>query len=158
MDIKIKCDEGNFKFRVSGILKNEDKYLVVKINDNNFYCLPGGHVELGEDTNTAILREMAEELGFEVNIEKMVCVVQNFFKGIDGKCFHELGWYYVVSPKDISQVNTKDYVRFENDKGKIQKLDFKWATLEELKDMDFRPKEIINEITKENFSNIIKRD
>ena len=78
MDIKIDCEEGKFKFRVCGILRVQDKYLVVKINDNNFYCLPGGHVELGEDTDTAVLREMHEELGYKVNIERMVCVVQNF--------------------------------------------------------------------------------
>ena len=68
MDVKINCEEGKFKFRVCGILKVNDKYLTVKIADNDFYCLPGGHVELGEDTDHAILREMKEELGYEVEL------------------------------------------------------------------------------------------
>ena len=50
MDIKIDSNEGKFKFRVCGILKHQNKYLIVKINNNKFYCLPGGHVELDEDT------------------------------------------------------------------------------------------------------------
>lgn len=64
MDIKVNSIEGRFKFRVCGILEHNGKYLIVKINHNKFYCLPGGHIELGEDTETAVKREMKEELGW----------------------------------------------------------------------------------------------
>ena len=70
MDIGINSEEGKFKFRVCGILEHDGKYLAVKMNNNNFFCLPGGHVELGEDTETAVQREMREELGYEVKIKK----------------------------------------------------------------------------------------
>ena len=70
MDISIKSEEGKFKFRVCGVLEHNNKYLLVKMNENNFYCLPGGHVELGEDTDTAVVREMQEELGYQVKIKK----------------------------------------------------------------------------------------
>ena len=139
MDIGINCEEGKFKFRVCGILQHNDKYLVVKMNDNPFYCLPGGHVELGEDTNQAVLREMREELGFEVKLEKLVAVNQNFFTGNDGRPFHELGFYYVVTAVDEKNISPNDYAREELDKGTLKHLAFKWATLEELKKMDFRP-------------------
>ena len=144
MDIRLDENEGKFKFRVCGILEYNNKYLVVKINNNDFYCLPGGHVELGEDTDKAVLREMEEELGYPVKIQKLVAVNQNFFKGVDGKKFHELGFYYIVNAVDESKINKDDYVRDELDKGEIQHLVFKWASLEQLKSMDFRPKFIIN--------------
>lgn len=144
MDIRLDESEGKFKFRVCGILEHNNKYLVVKINDNDFYCLPGGHVELGEDTDKAVKREMQEELGFAVKIQRLVSVNQNFFKDVKGRNYHELGFYYIVNAVDETKINTNDYVRDELDKGKIQHLVFKWASLEELKTMDFRPKFIID--------------
>lgn len=158
MDIKIDSDEGKFKFRVCGALKHNGKYLVVQMNQNSFFCLPGGHVELGEDTDMAILREMKEELGYEVKIEKMIAINQNFFKSEDGKNFHEIGVYYVVNAVDESKINTDNYQREELDKGKIQYLQFVWATIEELKKMDFRPKFIVNCLDKQNVDLCITRD
>lgn len=139
MDIRIDENEGKFKFRVCGILEHNGKYLAVKINQNKFYCLPGGHVELGEDTNHAVLREMHEELDFEIKIKRLVAVNQNFFSTEDGKPFHEIGYYYIVEAVDPSKVNPNDYTREELDKGKIQHLEFKWFTLDELKQADFQP-------------------
>ena len=62
-DIKLSVDDVKFKYRVSGILIVDNKVLTVKIANNDFYCLPGGHVELFENTKDAILREYKEETG-----------------------------------------------------------------------------------------------
>ena len=154
MDLRIDSNEGYFKFRVCGILKHGDKYLGVKINDNNFFCLPGGHVELGEDTDMAVLREMREELGYEVKIKQLIAINQNFFKHKDGLPFHELGFYYIVEAVDEKNVNTDDYIREELDKGKIQHLVFKWFTKEELEKVDFRPK-FVAKVLNDNKTNLI---
>ena len=63
-DVKINCDEGKFKFRVCGILKVNNKYLTVKIGDNDFYCLPGGHVELGSHAKAPPQKGRAGQLVF----------------------------------------------------------------------------------------------
>lgn len=139
MDIKIDSEEGKFKFRVCGILEYKGKYLTVKINHNRFYCLPGGHVELGEDTDEAVLREMQEELGYEIKINRLIAINQNFFYSADGKKFHEIGYYYIVNATNEANINPNDYEREELDKGKIQHLEFKWFTKEELERNDFRP-------------------
>ena len=139
MDIKCNEDGKKFKFRVSGVLKYGDKYLVVKMNENTFYCLPGGHVEHGEDTEQACLREMREELGFDVKIKKLLAINQNFFTGSKMDKYHELGFYYLVEAADESKINKNDFHRDELDKGIIQHLDFKWFTIDELKKVDFRP-------------------
>ena len=55
----------------------------------------------------------------------------------------KLAFYYVVEAKDENNVNPSDYVREELDKGKIQHLVFKWFTIEELKQIDFRPKFVV---------------
>ena len=157
-DVKISCEGGKFKFRVCGILKVNDKYLTVKIGENNFYCLPGGHVELGEDTDSAVLREMKEELGYDIKIVRLVSVIQNFFKTKDNKVFHELGYYYIVEPTDVNKVNLDDYVIIENDKGKEVRLEFKWFTLDELQTARFLPEVLKTQLTNDTFTNIITRD
>lgn len=144
MDIKIDSEEGKFKFRVCGILEHNGKYLAVKINHNKFYCLPGGHVELGEDTDTAVLREMREELDYPIKIKKLVAINQNFFYTKEGKTFHEIGFYYIVNAIDENNINPNDYSRDELDKGIIQHLEFKWFTKDELKQVDFKPNFIVD--------------
>jgi 8-oxo-dGTP diphosphatase len=41
--------------------------------DPGIVCLPGGHVNVGEDRETALRREMREELGIEVKKATFVC-------------------------------------------------------------------------------------
>lgn len=140
-DIKILNDKYKFKFRVSGILLVDDKILTVKINNNDFYCLPGGHVELMENTKDAILREFKEETKINVDINRLLFITENFFNGNLGK-FHELGFYYLLNP--LEKVNTNDYELLEKDKDGIVKLTFKWIKKDELK--NFKPEFIKNEI------------
>ncbi len=45
IDIRIDREQEGFKFRVCGIVIVQDKVLLQKINNNDFYCFPGGHVE-----------------------------------------------------------------------------------------------------------------
>ncbi len=142
MDIEIKYEQGKFSFRVCGIVKKDDKFLIQKIEGNDFYCLAGGHVELGEDTLTALRREMKEEVNIHTKNEKLAAVVENFFKDNSNKMFHEIGFYYVVETKE--ELPSKDYSVEENDKGIMKHLEFKWVTKEELKDIDFRPTAIKN--------------
>lgn len=139
IDVRIDANEGHFKFRVSGVLKYGDKFLFVKMNENKFYCMPGGHVELGENTDAAVLREMEEELGFKVRISRFLGETQNFFYGKDGNTWHELGYYYEVEAENEDDVIKEDYFREENDKGFIQHLEFKWLTINEAEKVIFKP-------------------
>ena len=111
-DIKLSVDDVKFKYRVSGILIVDNKVLTVKIANNDFYCLPGGHVELFENTKDAILREYKEETGIATKIDRLVYICENFFNGNLGK-MHELGFYYLLSPN--SKVETKDFELIEKD-------------------------------------------
>jgi 8-oxo-dGTP diphosphatase len=56
---------------VVGIVFHEGKFLAEKRKANaridpGIVCLPGGHVEPGETTDSALVREMKEELGIAV--------------------------------------------------------------------------------------------
>ena len=101
---------------------------------------------------------MREELGYEVKIKKLVSINQNFFVGVDGRQFHGIGYYYIVNAINEKNINASDYTREELDKGKIQHLEFRWFTKEELKDIDFRPKYIVDCFDKSEPTLKITRD
>ena len=60
-DIRIATDTHKFKYRVNGIVIKDGKLLTIRMSNNTSFCLPGGHIELGEDTRSAAIREMKED-------------------------------------------------------------------------------------------------
>jgi len=104
-----------------------------------FCYLPGGRVEMAEDTRSALAREMREELGLEVEVGRLLFVVENFHPWDDGKGTygHEIGLYYAISfPSAPSLYATTD--RFD---GKDAELDliFLWKRSDEIDTLPLVP-------------------
>ena len=134
-DIRIDNDQGHFKLRVAGILQQNGKILANIINQNDFYCFAGGHVELGETLDHAIKREMEEELGFEVKIERPIFIVENFYTKNNEK-WHEICCYYLLSSAFAPK---EDWELVELDKGVQKRQQFKWLTPNDIAKVDFKP-------------------
>lgn len=84
-----------FNYRVVGIVFNKNWVLLHRAEEDDFWTPPGGRVELLEPSKDALKREMHEELGVEVCVERLIWIVETFFKD-GGTLFHELGLYYLV--------------------------------------------------------------
>ena len=149
MDVKIKSEQCDFKMRVAGCLIKDDKLLTVQICDNGFYCLPGGHVHLGEDSLTAMIREFKEEVNITCDDAKLIAVIENFFLTKEKKKVQEVCYFYLMNTKE--DIETKDYTYVENDEGIMRNLDFKWIDIEELHNADFRPTTLIDKLQKRNY-------
>jgi len=55
------------------IVKNQSgQLLVIKEHGMNGYKLPGGHIELGEKVETAIIREVLEETGVQADFQSIL--------------------------------------------------------------------------------------
>ena len=61
MNITFKTSDGTFLFRVGAIVIQDGCLLTLEREDH--YAIPGGRVMLHEDVETAVLREVQEELG-----------------------------------------------------------------------------------------------
>src|SRR5262245_11100641 len=62
---------------VNGIVMNDRGEVLLTrrsplVRESGKWCLPGGHLELGEDWATAVIREIREEVGLESRALKLV--------------------------------------------------------------------------------------
>ena len=135
--VKVVTNELNFKFRVAGLIIKDNKVLLVKMDKANFWCLPGGYVELGETTIAALKRELKEEIQKDFIIDKYLGVMENFFINKYDQNIHEISFYYLASCSE--NISSNDFQIVENDKGHIVNLEFKWQDIEELDNYNIKP-------------------
>jgi 8-oxo-dGTP pyrophosphatase MutT (NUDIX family) len=94
--IMIKQDSLRFVYRVAGVAVDQDRVLLHRAADDDFWALPGGRGEMMEPSPETLRREMREETGLTVTVDRLLWVVENFFD-YRGKTWHELGLYFLMS-------------------------------------------------------------
>jgi 8-oxo-dGTP diphosphatase len=68
---------------VAGIVvDDQDRVLVIKRRDNGHWEPPGGVLELGETFEEGVKREVLEETGVHVKVERITGVYKNMNRGI----------------------------------------------------------------------------
>lgn len=88
--------EGRFNFRVAGIIIADGHVLICREDDDDYAMLPGGRVELGEDSRLSLTREIAEEIALPAEVGPMIATSESFYRR-EGEDFHELGFFYDVT-------------------------------------------------------------
>ena len=141
VDVRLDLKDIKFKFRVAGIIEHNNKILAVKMGDNQFFCFPGGHVELLEDTSSAVKRELDEELYFKVKVNKLLYIHENFFNA-ENKDFHELCFYYKCEPID-KNLTTDPVLWHEIYKGSEVTHKYVWFDKSELVKQEVQPKHLV---------------
>jgi ADP-ribose pyrophosphatase YjhB (NUDIX family) len=133
--INFKTKDGIFNFRVAGILFNKDKILIHRSMNDDFYAFPGGRVEIFENTETTIVREMQEELGVRVKISRLLWICEQFFTHNHNK-YHEICFYYLIECNDNSLLERGDLFCVTEDKNEFE---FKWISVAAVKDEPLYP-------------------
>lgn len=139
-DIGFSSDAGRFRLRGVGIIIKNGKVLMVHDEKRKYYYAIGGAVRVGEKTSDAAIREVFEESGLKVEIDRLVLIQENFFEMEDGS-HHEVAFYYLM--KDIGdQEISGDRVLDFNDEG------LEWLSISKLSNYEVYPR-IYNEILKD---------
>lgn len=102
MDISFKIEDEVFNVRTSAFIKHNDEILVSVHKEKDYVSLPGGRIKLNEASNKALVRELKEELNYDIREEelKLVRIVENFFTNISGKKYHEYLFIYEINLDD----------------------------------------------------------
>ncbi|MDC8973167.1 NUDIX hydrolase [Mycobacterium marinum] len=68
---------------VAGIvIRDDDRILVIRRDDNGDWEAPGGVLELNESFEDGVRREVQEETGLQVTVERLTGVYKNLTHGI----------------------------------------------------------------------------
>ena len=132
--IAFNIGNARFNYRVAGVALHDDRVLLHYAPEDDFWFLPGGRCEILESSADTLRREMREELGVDVEIKRLLWVVENFFTWVDGTPFHELSFYYLVAipPESSLHMHIGVFVGSED-------ANFRWYRLDELEGMRVQP-------------------
>ena len=89
-----------FRYRAAALIVKDGKLLVEKHVDYPVYYTVGGGVELGESSEEAVLREIWEETGLRLEIDRLAFVNERFLT-VDGHDCHEVVFYYRMKPAEF---------------------------------------------------------
>ena len=70
---------------VDAILKRDNKYLLVKRNENPLkgeWWVPGGRVNIGEKLEAAINRKINDELSLNIKSPRLIGIYEDFFNSL----------------------------------------------------------------------------
>ena len=137
MDILYSTENKRFKYRVSAVIIDDGKILVLRDEISPYSYLPGGKVKFGETAEQAIIRELEEELRLSLRIVRPLWLVQSFYnEDVNRMDYHEINIYYLVDGAEC--VNRYGTDRFTLREGK-HVFRYEWIALEKLKDEYFYP-------------------
>ncbi len=154
MNLSIDIEDYKLNIRAGGLIIHNNKILAHKNINKDHYCIPGGRIELGENSETTIKREIQEELGKDIDILKYSSTIENFFY-MNEKKYHELYFLYRVEFKNeedkkieytMHNIEGKDYLQYEwLDIDKIDEYNILPECLKDMLKKDNMPTHVINE-------------
>lgn len=133
MDITFPTEKGRFNYRVAGLLIHDNRLLVIREEHSPYAYLPGGRVQFGETLESAIRREIKEELGHDSEIIRPLWLAQSFFNEDESQeHFHELCLYFLM---EVPEISLEDFSVVEN----ARLNQFEWVAFEKLENLYFYP-------------------
>lgn len=108
-DLCVKMDEGILNIRVGAIIMKNDKFLMVENDRFEHMYSVGGRIKFGETAEEAVRREVFEETGIRMEIDRLGFIHENFFPGDSlakkGNVVHEISFFfYMKVPEDFELV------------------------------------------------------
>ena len=123
-DMFVACDDGILNIRVGAIIMKDGKILMVGNERTNYLYSVGGRIKFGETAEEAIVREVFEETGVNMEIDRLGFVHENYFYGDApsnlGKLIYEISFFFYMKvssdfapiSESFTEDNSKEYLRW----------------------------------------------
>ncbi len=102
-DMCIVCGDGILNIRAGAIIMKDGKLLMVG-NDRNYLYSVGGRLKFGETAAEAVVREVFEETGVKMEIDRLGFVHENYFYGDapsnQNKLIYEISFFFYMKVPD----------------------------------------------------------
>ena len=108
-DITVGCDNGIVNLRVGAIIMKDGKFLMAGNERADYLYSVGGRIKFGETSEDAVVREVFEETGVKLEVDRLGFIEENFFYGDAttnlGTLIYEISFfYYMKVPEDFEPV------------------------------------------------------
>lgn len=130
-EIWVNQEELSFRISVYGIIIYKNTVLLVKGRTSKKYWFPGGGVNIGENIETTLKREILEETGLQINNFKFISFKEEFFYHDNWeKGFHSIRFYYQCLPITNQIISNIDMIDGESEYPQ-------WVEINQLSGEDF---------------------
>jgi len=114
-----------------GVCVRDGKVLLCRPRGGSYSYLPGGHIEFGETSREALVREMREETGRPASADYLLGVVESSFEQ-KGKRHCEISLVYSMSVEgELSTISAQE-----------DWIEFVWWPVDELEAANMLPPEM----------------
>lgn len=144
MDISIDVENYKLNVRTAVIIIHNNKILVHRNVNSDHYALVGGRVQIGENSEEAVKREVKEEIGKDIEMLGYISTIENFFE-MNNKKYHEI--LFVHKAEFKNDEDKKIEYTIKNIEGK-EYLQYEWIDLDKIQEYPLMPK-IIKQVLKE---------
>lgn len=111
-DLCVPCGDGIVNIRVGAIIIKDGKTLMVKSKFGDYCYSVGGRVKFGETAEQAVVREVLEETGYTLSVDRLGYVNEVYFLNDNPKAFgkpvYELAFYFYMNvPEDFAPLTDR---------------------------------------------------
>ena len=147
MDLTIDVEEYKLNVRSSGLIIHDNFILTHHNLESDHYALPGGRIEIGEDSVSTVKREFLEETGKEIEVKECAAVVENYFTH-KGQKYHEILFAHLAEFKN--EEDRKLITELENIEDN-KDLKYEWIDIDKIDEYNVRPYVLKEIIKSKNF-------